>query len=585
MDTPSLSNRRPSSSTQSSAFFSMSAERQDLFFSLALTALPRPMINPLCGMIIARLEHRIPGLKERLRPLDGKTVFIQPKDLTVGFLLSFSNGHPHLTATSPELFSEKMNVDAYLEASLEVFFRLLHGESDGDALFFSRDLKVDGDMSVVVSLRNAMDGLGEDLLQDIFSLPQPFRNIFNRAGGVANRCLDRIIDPFSKKTANLENRLSAMQAEIDALRAKTSKSHSPASENGSQNSLTKDRENNLNLTKVEKEAIELLAPAGTPAALRSAIDAGADAVYLGFRDETNARNYPGLNFSREDLEKGLEYAHQRGRRVHVAINTYAAAGHMDSWYRAIDTAADLGADALIMADIGLLSYASQHYPNLSRHLSVQAGASTPAAIQFYYEMFGINRMVLPRMFTLDEIAALKEKVPIEIETFIFGSLSPMSEGRCALSAYATGRSPNLCGVCSPAEHVRYKNQDDILISQLGDFVINRFNKDEAAGYPTLCKGRYIPEGGEASYLFEKPECLNAAEYIASLRAAGVTSFKIEGRQRSRFYTTEVVSCFRALLDAEASGQSAENLPDVLNRLRDLAEGGEETRGAYRKGWR
>ncbi|MFT8972997.1 ubiquinone anaerobic biosynthesis protein UbiU [Zymomonas mobilis] len=581
MDASTLSFRDASSSARSFPFLSMSAERQDLFFSLALTALPRPMITPLCRIIVARLEHRIPGLKERLRPLDGKTVFIQPKDLTVGFLLSISNGHPHLTAISPESLPKKTEMDARLEASLEVFFHLLHGESDGDALFFSRDLKVDGDMSVVVALRNAMDGLGEDLLKDVFTLPQPFRSLFNRAGGVANRCVDRIIDPFLKKTAKLENRLSKIQAEIDALHQK---------EEGSplksvHNSIEKDQENNADLRGTAKNAIELLAPAGTPAALRSAIDAGANAVYLGFRDETNARNYPGLNFTREDLKEGIAYAHQRGRRVHVAINTYAAAGHMDSWYKAIDTAAELGADALIMADMGLLSYASQHYPDLSRHLSVQAGASTPAAIQFYYEMFGINRMVLPRMFTLDEIAALKEKVPIEIETFIFGSLSPMSEGRCALSAYATGRSPNLCGVCSPAEHVRYKNEDGVLISQLGDFVINRFGKDEAAGYPTLCKGRYIPKGGEASYLFEKPECLNAAEYIASLRAAGVTSFKIEGRQRSRFYTTEVVSCFRALLDAEASGKSADSLPDVLNRLRDLAEGGEETRGAYRKGWR
>ncbi|WP_311768039.1 U32 family peptidase [Zymomonas mobilis] len=462
---------------------------------------------------------------------------------------------------------------------------MLHGESDGDALFFSRDLKVDGDMSVVVALRNAMDGVGEDLLRDVFSLPEPFRHLFNRAGGIANRCLDRIIDPFLKKTTRLAEHLAAMQAEIDILQQKASLKEA-ASVSDSPVFATADHlKNTPDVATTPKQAIELLAPAGTPAALRAAVDAGADAVYLGFRDETNARNYPGLNFSRDDLKAGLEYAHERGRRVHVAINTYAAAGHMDSWYKAIDTAAELGADALIMADMGLLSYASQHYPDLSRHLSVQAGASTPAAIQFYYEMFGINRMVLPRMFTLDEIAVLKEKAPIEIETFIFGSLSPMSEGRCALSAYATGRSPNLCGVCSPAEHVRYKNQDGVLVSQLGDFMINRFNEGESAGYPTLCKGRYIPEGGEASYLFEKPECLNAAEYIASLRAAGVTSFKIEGRQRSRFYTTEVVSCFRALLDAEASGKSVESMPDVLNRLRKLAEGGEETRGAYRKGWR
>ncbi|AEI38090.1 MAG: U32 family peptidase [Zymomonas mobilis subsp. pomaceae] len=580
MSAPSLLFRSPVSSASSSPFGAMSAERQDLFFSLALTALPRPMINPLCQIVIARLERRVPGLKQRLQPLDGKKLFVQPEELDVGFLLSFRNGHPELNALA---VGSPVKVDAKLAASLDTFFDLLHGKSDGDALFFSRDLKVDGDMAVVVALRNAMDGLGEDLLSDIFSPPAPFNHLLNRVSSVANRCVDRVVAPFLQKTARLESDIGSMRAEIDQLRRhQYQKAQPPFSKVEVVSSVEK---NNRTSPKVDQKPIELLAPAGTPAALRSAIDAGANAVYLGFRDETNARNYPGLNFSRDDLKEGLAYAHERGRRVHVAINTYAAAGNMQPWYKAIDTAAELGVDALIMADIGLLSYASKRYPDLSRHLSVQAGASTPAAIQFYYEMFGINRMVLPRMFTLDEIAILKEKVPIEIETFIFGSLSPMSEGRCALSAYATGRSPNLCGVCSPAEHVRYENREGVLVSQLGDFVINRFEEGEAAGYPTLCKGRYIPEGGDACYLFEKPECLNAAEYIASLRAAGVTSFKIEGRQRSRFYTTEVVSCFRALLDAEAAGEAIETLPDVLERLHKLAEGGEETRGAYRKGWR
>jgi collagenase-like PrtC family protease len=331
---------------------------------------------------------------------------------------------------------------------------------------------------------------------------------------------------------------------------------------------------------------EIVAPAGTPAALVAAIDAGADTVYCGFRDATNARNYPGLNFSVADLKEGIAYAHSRGRHVNVAINTYASAGNTRLWHAAIDSAAVLGADALIMADIGLLDYAARTHPALRRHLSVQAGASTVASMEYYYEFFGISRMILPRMFTLDEIAELKARAPIEIECFIFGSLSPMSEGRCSLSAYATGRSPNLCGVCSPAEFVRYDTVDGELLCRLGDFAINAFGAGESAGYPTVCKGRYIVgDDDEPAYVFEEPECLNAAEHIGALRQAGICAFKIEGRQRGRFYVTEVVSAFRELIDAEARGEPLGRHAAAMERLRRLAEGGEETSGAYRRGWR
>ena len=337
--------------------------------------------------------------------------------------------------------------------------------------------------------------------------------------------------------------------------------------------------------RVAIKPVEMVAPAGTPAALVAAIDAGADTVYCGFRDATNAHNYPGLNFSPEDLKEGIAYARARGSNVNVAINTYASAGNTKLWHQAIDTAAALGANAVILADIGMLDYAARTHPKLRRHLSVQGGASEAAAIEFYYEFFGVSRVILPRMFTLAEIVDLKARVPVEIECFIFGSLSPMTEGRCSLSAYATGRSPNLCGVCSPAEFVRYETVNGQLVCRLGDFVTNSFGTHESAGYPTLCKGRYIAGDADPAYVFEEPECLNVAEYIGDLRRAGISAFKIEGRQRGRFYVAEVVSCFRKLLDADAAGQPLAMHADALERLRRLAEGGEETRGAYRKGWR
>jgi putative protease len=123
------------------------------------------------------------------------------------------------------------------------------------------------------------------------------------------------------------------------------------------------------------------------------------------------------------------------------------------------------------------------------------------------------------------------------------------------------------------------------VCRLGDFVTNSFGTHESAGYPTLCKGRYIAGDADPAYVFEEPECLNVAEYIGDLRRAGISAFKIEGRQRGRFYVAEVVSCFRKLLDADAAGQPLAMHADALERLRRLAEGGEETRGAYRKGWR
>ena len=113
--------------------------------------------------------------------------------------------------------------------------------------------------------------------------------------------------------------------------------------------------------------LELVCPAGTPAALRAAVDNGADAVYLGFRDATNARNFPGLNFSRPELQQSLAYAHQADCKIFLAINTFPKAGEPEPWRQAIDDGATLGVDALIIADIGLLDYASRKHPDMRRH--------------------------------------------------------------------------------------------------------------------------------------------------------------------------------------------------------------------------
>jgi putative protease len=331
--------------------------------------------------------------------------------------------------------------------------------------------------------------------------------------------------------------------------------------------------------------MELICPAGTPAALKSAIDAGADAVYCSFNDETNARNFPGLNFSRQELRQAIVLAHSRGAKISVAINTFPRAAAIDLWQRAVDDAVDAGADALILADVGLMDYAARRHPDQRVHVSVQAAAANPDAIAFYVETFGVRRVVLPRVLSLPEIAEITREIACETEVFVFGGLCVMAEGRCSLSSYVTGKSPNMQGVCSPPGHVTYEQTAQGTCSRLGGFTINRFAPDEPAGYPTLCKGRFStgsadPAEQATGYIFEEPVSLDATPLLKGLRDAGVTALKIEGRQRGRAYIENVVRHFRHALDALASGRDA-----GAASLIPFSEGQASTLGVYRKTWR
>jgi collagenase-like PrtC family protease len=325
--------------------------------------------------------------------------------------------------------------------------------------------------------------------------------------------------------------------------------------------------------------MELICPAGTPSAFREAVDAGADAVYCGFRDETNARNFPGLNFTREELGTSIAYGKARGVQTYVALNTFMRAGSEALWYGAADDAVRLGADALIVADLALMAYIAQHHPQQRLHVSVQASASNADAINFLVQTFGAKRLVLPRVLTVADIAALAPKVACELEVFAFGGLCVMAEGRCSLSSYATGLSPNMQGVCSPASHVRYREDGPEMVSELGGYTINRFAAEEPAGYPTLCKGRFHIADDDG-YAFEDPVSLDVMDHVDALRDAGVTALKIEGRQRGKAYVAEVVSRLRQALAA-----TPEQRPALLDHLRLLSEGQRTTAGAYEKKWR
>jgi len=328
---------------------------------------------------------------------------------------------------------------------------------------------------------------------------------------------------------------------------------------------------------------ELVCPAGTPAGLRVAVDAGADAVYCGFRNATNARNFPGLNFTPVELEQGIRYAHERGARVLLAVNTFPPAGRSDLWFEAVDLGCGQGVDAIIVADMGVAGYVAERYPGQRMHLSVQAGAPSAEAIRFYCREFGIKRVVLPRILTVPEIRALGEQVDCELETFVFGNHGLMAEGRCSLTNFVTGYSTNMDGVCSPASHVRYdEDRERNLTTRLGPFIIDCFACGKSAGYPTICKGRYRATHHPGGYYaFEEPLSLNLAALLPDLMGAGVRALKIEGRQRSKAYVQTVVSAWRRAVDDVMAGLA----PD-LEGLAALTEGGQQSPGAFAgKRWR
>ncbi len=155
--------------------------------------------------------------------------------------------------------------------------------------------------------------------------------------------------------------------------------------------------------------LELICPAGSLPALKVAVDNGADCVYLGFRDDTNARNFTGLNFDMANAHKGVEYAHAKRAKVFLALNTYPKALGVERWTKAIDQAADLGMDAVILADPGLMQYAMKTHPGLHLHLSVQGSATNYEAINFYHEHFGVRRAVLPRVLSFAQVEELSPR--------------------------------------------------------------------------------------------------------------------------------------------------------------------------------
>lgn len=272
---------------------------------------------------------------------------------------------------------------------------------------------------------------------------------------------------------------------------------------------------------------ELLAPAGSLEGMRTALRFGADAVYVGgpmlqLRAEAAA-------FTMPELSQAVEEAHARGKRLYVAVNSFVRPGELEQLKAYARELYDIGADAVIVSDLGAICTIKQVAPELEIHVSTQANCMNPAAARHYYEM-GAKRVVLAREMTLEEIAVLRRETPkeLELECFVHGAMCMAYSGRCMISAYMNGRSGNR-GDCSQPCRYRY------VLSEAGT------------------DGEYYPvEENERGMTILSSRDLNCMPFLDELIKAGVVSLKIEGRMKSTYYAATVVNAYRRRIDGSAS---------------------------------
>jgi putative protease len=284
---------------------------------------------------------------------------------------------------------------------------------------------------------------------------------------------------------------------------------------------------------------ELLAPAGTPEKLRWACAYGADAVYFGL-EFGSLRSYAG-NFTLEEAREGLRYLHERGKKGYVTLNIYPFS---DEYERLLETAQrldDMEADAVIVADLGLLFKLKGKFRNAALHISTQAN-TTSWQTAIAYGQLGASRVNLARELSLEQIQDIQKHTAGEVETevFIHGAVCFGYSGRCAISDYLTGARANR-GECKHPCRWKY-------------FLVEEERP-----------GKYMPvfEDERGLYLFNSKE-LALWEYVPALMEAGVTSFKIEGRMKSIHYLAATVSFYRQVLDGKVF--SAEEAMELLGRV-------------------
>ena len=275
--------------------------------------------------------------------------------------------------------------------------------------------------------------------------------------------------------------------------------------------------------------LEVLAPAGDEERFGAALNYGADAIYLG-RKQFGMRSSPG-NFDFEQLVKAVSAAHERGVKVYLTCNTLPRNNEIPMFEKFLEEAVEAGVDALIVADVGLLMMIKRLAPDIEIHISTQTGIVNYATAREFYNM-GAKRVVLARELSLEEIAEIRAKTDsdLDIEVFVHGAMCVSFSGRCLLSQYLVGRDANR-GECAQPCRWKYHLVEE---KRPGDYY-------------------ELSEGDGGSYILNaKDMCM--IEHLKELKDAGVTSFKIEGRAKSAYYTATVTNAYRAALDAVKNGE-------------------------------
>lgn len=267
---------------------------------------------------------------------------------------------------------------------------------------------------------------------------------------------------------------------------------------------------------------ELLAPAGDLEKLQAAVLYGADAVYLGGKS-FGLRAAAG-NFTPEEMAQGVEFAHERGRKVYVTVNIFAHNRDLLELPGYLKELVDMKVDAIIVADPGVVAVARETMPELPVHLSTQANTTNWASVRFWAAQ-GVERIVLARELSMEEIKEVRARVDVELECFVHGAMCISYSGRCLLSNYMTGRDANR-GECAQACRWRYNLVEETR------------------------PGQYFPiqEDERGSYIFNSQD-MSMIEYIPELCQAGISSFKIEGRMKSVHYVATIVKVYRQAIDA------------------------------------
>ena len=269
----------------------------------------------------------------------------------------------------------------------------------------------------------------------------------------------------------------------------------------------------------DSEMVELLAPAGNPEALDAAIAEGADAVYLGLKS-FNAR-MRSSNFAWNQFEAAVDVLHKRNKKIYVTVNTVVTENEMERLYRFLSYLNNIGPDALIVQDLGLIRMAHKYFPKLKLHASTQLNIASAKAANAM-SRWGVSRTVLARELSLEEIRTVHTHTSCELEVFVHGALCVSESGLCLFSSYLGGKSANR-GMCTQACRRLYT--------------------------------AHTPNGDREGYFFS-PSDLQLIEYIPDLIQAGVASFKIEGRMKSAEYVGTVVSAYRYVIDNWESDKKA-----------------------------